>query len=302
MLVSVIIPTLGRLVHLKACLKALTNQTFADTQVLVVNDGQAGQAVSDLVNSSKYQYLKGLRRGVVSAYNQGLSESTGDVVAFTDDDAVPKPDWIERLVKAYSPGVGGVGGTVQAIGSSRQQPPLTSTTIRNDGRTNGWRNVVGSIIEVDHLRGANMSFSREAIAETGLFDWNYAGDGSKFETDYCVRIKRNGFRLLFDPNALVLHSESDARLVSRKRSPARAYFKARNNTYFSFKNFAGGRSSLDLGVVTARRVFRTARFLVSKRDVTYACGLAGFVVGVSKYALNDLRGDSLSSIGFGTQG
>jgi glycogen(starch) synthase len=301
MFVSVVIPTIGRLEYLKACLEGLEHQTFREVQVLVVHDGLGKAAVSGLVNSSNGRYIEGPRKGVVSAYNLGLRESTGDIVAFTDDDAVPKPDWIERLVRGYSPGIGGVGGTVQPIGSTRQEPPLTSTTISKDGRTNGWLRITGSIIEVDHLRGANMSFSKGAIDKTGLFDWNYAGDGSKFETDYCVRIRRNGFKLLFDPNALVIHNESDARLVPRKRSPSRAYYKTRNNTYFSLKNFADGKSSLDLGMITARRVFRTARSLVSNRDVTYACGLAGFVAGVSKYVLNDLRGDSLSSIGFGTR-
>ncbi len=268
---------------------------------MIVHDGPGGSAVSGLANSFQSKYLEGPRKGVVSAYNLGLKESTGDVVAFTDDDAVPRSDWIERLARAYSPGIGGVGGTVQPTRSTRLQPPLTSTTIRKDGRTNGWLRIAGGIIEIDHLRGANMSFSREAIARTGLFDWNYSGDGSKFETDYCVRIRRKGFKLLYDPDALVFHNESDTRLVPRKRSPSKAYYKTRNNTYFAFKNFTGGKNSLALGGITVRRVFRTARFLVSRRDVTYACGLAGFAVGVSKCALNELRGDSLSSIGFGNR-
>src|SRR5712692_3179201 len=103
---------------------------------MIVHDGPGGSAVSGLANSFQSQYLEGARKGVVSAYNLGLKESKGDVVAFTDDDAVPKPDWIERLVRAYSPGVGGVGGAVRPLESER--PPLTSTTINEDGRTNGW--------------------------------------------------------------------------------------------------------------------------------------------------------------------
>jgi GT2 family glycosyltransferase len=302
MLVSVVIPSLGRFGHLKACLNGLTQQTFGEVQILVVHDGPARETISELVNSFNGHYIEGPREGVVPAYNLGVRKSTGDLIAFTDDDAVPNSDWIERLAGAYSPGIGGVGGTVQPIGLRELEPPLTSTTISKDGRTSGWLRISGGIFEVDHLRGANMSFSRDAINKTGLFDWNYVGDGSKFETDYCVRIKRNGFKLLYEPRATVVHAESDERPVPRRRSPSRAYYKTRNNTYFVLKNFGRERSYMHLGAITARRLFRTAKFLVSKRDVTYACGLAGFVVGVSKYALNDLQGDSLSSIGFGTRG
>jgi hypothetical protein len=66
-----------------------------------------------------------------------------------------------------------------------------------------------------------MSFSREAIARTELFDRNCTGVGSKFGTDSCVRTRRKGFKPLFDPNALVVQTESDAHLVPRKHSPPR---------------------------------------------------------------------------------
>jgi len=50
--------------------------------------------------------------GQVAALNAGLDALTGDIVAITDDDAAPRPTWLERIERhfANSPDVGGVGG------------------------------------------------------------------------------------------------------------------------------------------------------------------------------------------------
>ncbi len=50
--------------------------------------------------------------GVVAAYNRGLDTATGDVVCFTDDDAAPHADWIERIERAFGEdaALGGMGG------------------------------------------------------------------------------------------------------------------------------------------------------------------------------------------------
>jgi glucosyl-dolichyl phosphate glucuronosyltransferase len=53
------------------------------------------------------------RPGLSGARNTGLGRASGEVVAFLDDDAVPAPDWLERLAGGYGPPeVVGVGGAV----------------------------------------------------------------------------------------------------------------------------------------------------------------------------------------------
>ncbi|MGD0477846.1 MAG: glycosyltransferase [Nitrososphaerales archaeon] len=296
--VSIAVPTLGRLFHLKSCLEALAKQSYSQVEILVIDDGPNPSVVEEMVRSLGARYVRGPGTGVVPAYNLGLTEATGDIVAFTDDDAVPEEDWIEHLVSGYAGKVGGVGGTVQPADANPGEHPLFPTHITQQGRFGGWARPSGLSLEVDHLRGANMSFSRKSISATGLFDWNYEGDGYKFESDYCVRMRRMGYKIMFDPEAVVIHNESTVRLVSRGRTPSKAYYRARNNTYFALKNFMFGKNSLALGASTAKGALRTFRSLVSRRDVTYACGLAGLIVGISTYALNELQGDSLSSIGF----
>jgi glycosyltransferase involved in cell wall biosynthesis len=77
--VSVVIPTLGRQT-IEGTRRALQGQTRPPDEVVEVLDVE--------------------RRGSSWARNEGFRQSRGDLVALTDDDAVPPPDWIERLVGA----------------------------------------------------------------------------------------------------------------------------------------------------------------------------------------------------------
>ncbi|MGQ0732378.1 MAG: glycosyltransferase [Acidobacteriota bacterium] len=72
-------PTIGR-PQLQACLAALARQTRRPDEIIVVHDEH--------------------RRGSAWARNEGIRRSHGDLIAFTDDDCLPPPDWLERLVLA----------------------------------------------------------------------------------------------------------------------------------------------------------------------------------------------------------
>ena len=49
--------------------------------------------------------------GLSDARNTGVAHATGDLIAFLDDDATPRPDWLEHLVEPFEdPRVAAVGG------------------------------------------------------------------------------------------------------------------------------------------------------------------------------------------------
>ena len=77
--ISVIVPTVGR-DSLALCRTALERQTRPPDEIVIVVDE--------------------FRRGVVWARNEGIARSSGDVIAFADDDVIPPADWLERLVGA----------------------------------------------------------------------------------------------------------------------------------------------------------------------------------------------------------
>jgi glucosyl-dolichyl phosphate glucuronosyltransferase len=150
------------------------------------------------------------RPGLSGARNTGLSQATGHVVAFLDDDAQAAPDWLERLADGYRSGeVVGVGGAVL--------PAWEAGRPRWLPREFDW--VVGCSYTglpqergpVRNLIGANMSFRREVFDLVGGFTEGLGRLGTRplgcEETELAIRIRqrRPGTRLLYDPSAVVRH-------------------------------------------------------------------------------------------------
>jgi glycosyltransferase involved in cell wall biosynthesis/GT2 family glycosyltransferase len=150
------------------------------------------------------------QQGLSGARNTGLAESSGDVVAFLDDDAIAAPDWIERLGSAYGEAqVLGAGGTVRPMwseGRPRWFPPEFDWVV---GCTHS--GMPSEREAVRNLVGANMSFRREALVEAGGFRHELGRIGKIpagcEETDLCIRIgeRHPEGTILYDPAATVEH-------------------------------------------------------------------------------------------------
>jgi GT2 family glycosyltransferase len=107
--VSVVVPTCARPKLLLRCLQALLAQTLADSdfEILVVDDGRS-EATQILVEtlarqaaSPKLRYLRPSGgHGPAVARNAGWRAAHGEIVAFTDDDTVPRTDWLAQGVEA----------------------------------------------------------------------------------------------------------------------------------------------------------------------------------------------------------
>lgn len=87
--VSVIIPTHNRAEYLKAAIASVLNQTFQDFEILIVDDGSS-DTTPDVVKSfddDRIQYVRHPKsRGGAAARNTGIAHSSGEYVAFLDDD------------------------------------------------------------------------------------------------------------------------------------------------------------------------------------------------------------------------
>jgi glycosyltransferase involved in cell wall biosynthesis len=99
--ISVIIPTYKRPQQLYVCLSALTRQCypFNRYEVIVVNDG--GTSLSPLIklieNRLEIVLIEQSNTGPAQARNHGALVAHGELLAFTDDDCLPSPDWLRQL-------------------------------------------------------------------------------------------------------------------------------------------------------------------------------------------------------------
>ena len=126
--VSVVVPTFRRTAHLQRCLSALAEQRRRPEQVVVVvrdtDEATRAYLAAGTPPGLSVEVVGVGVPGMVAALNAGLCAARGDIVAFTDDDAAPWPDWIERLRQHFEsePHLGGVGGRDWIPGFERAKP------------------------------------------------------------------------------------------------------------------------------------------------------------------------------------
>lgn len=219
MKISVLVPTYRRPQELGRCLKALKHQTRpADEIVVVIRD-------IDLETWSFFekfdaaplslQLLNITLSGQVAALNAGLAKVSGDIIAITDDDAVPRPHWLEQIEAHFAEDaqVGGVGGRDWVYAGERLEDGIKDLVgcIQWFGRVVGNHHLgAGEPREVDLLKGANMSYRRAAIANL-RFDERLRGTGAQVYNDmaFSVAVKRAGWKLIYDPKVEVDHKAAE---------------------------------------------------------------------------------------------
>jgi len=215
MSLSVVVPTWRRPADLARCLEGLAAQSAAPTEVLVVarsDDDESRSALETAVPPGlPVRALWADRPRVVPSLNLGLGTATADIVAITDDDAVPRPDWLERMAEHFGrdSGVGAVGGRdyIHEGGRLLDDGRPTVGRIRWYGRVVGNHHLgVGGPREVDLLKGVSMGFRREALhgirVEEAL---RGAGMQLHWEMGLCLAVKAAGWRIVYDPSVSVDH-------------------------------------------------------------------------------------------------
>ncbi|MFB6263242.1 MAG: glycosyltransferase family 2 protein [Bradymonadaceae bacterium] len=199
--VSVIIPVYDDYLSLLQCLDALAEQTYPDDryEVVVVDNGTPDERRASVDELHEcVRTTSESTPGSYAARNRGIAESTGEVLAFTDADCRPSPDWLEAGVRALAstPGVGLVGGPVCLY--PREQPPTCAEV---------WELTEGFpqqkyVEELDFAATANMLTRREVVDDVGDFDTDFRSGGDR---EWGERVARAGYDQVFESAARVRH-------------------------------------------------------------------------------------------------
>lgn len=219
MKITVVVPTYRRPQDLKRCLEALQQLSRHPDQVLVVvrdTDASTWTFLESFDSGLPLSVLTIKVTGVVAAMNLGLDAAFGDIIAFTDDDAAPHTDWLERIEATFlsDSRIGAVGGRDFTYYGSVLKD-FSSHPGANDivGRLQWFGRVIGNHHigegtprEVDVLKGVNVSYRANAIHKL-RFDERMKGTGAQvhFELAFCLALKRAGWKLIYDPLIAVDH-------------------------------------------------------------------------------------------------
>ena len=102
--VSVVVPIYNVEAYLADCLDSLATQTFADLEVVMVNDGSTDRSVeiaeAFAARDERFTLVHQENAGLSAARNTGIDVATGEFLAFVDSDDVVAPAAYELLVGA----------------------------------------------------------------------------------------------------------------------------------------------------------------------------------------------------------
>jgi len=283
--VSVVVPTYRRTELLQACLTALGRQRRRPDQVLVVARDTDERTLAYLAGYEQselpLEVVKVTVPGMVAAMNAGLAASWGEIIAFTDDDAAPRQEWIERLGAHFEEDstVGAVGGRDWVVGLESVPPCHDVGRVQWFGRMIGnHHRGIGPPRDVDLLKGVNMSFRRAALNGMG-FDTRLRGSGAQVhnEVSPCLTLKRRGWRVVYDPAVAVDHATAPRLPGDERDSFATKAVResVHNETLALLDNLPPGRRLVFLiwavlvGTAVAPGGVQYLRFLVQRKPASF---------------------------------
>ncbi len=209
--------SLDRFDQLVACVASVLDQSRAADEVVVVidhNEALRARAVSQFPDVEVVPNR--LAQGLSGARNTGVLVSTGDVVAFIDDDATADRDWLGRLVEPYQdPLVLGTGGHIEPNWLTSQPGWFPDEFRWVVGCS--YRGLPTSIEHVRNPIGCSMSFRRESMIDAGLFRDGVGRVGANLsgceETELSIRAtaRQPGSYILYVPESRVNHLVPAAR-------------------------------------------------------------------------------------------
>ncbi len=156
--------------------------------------------------------------GLSGARNTGIASTDATIIAFIDDDAEVLPGWIGHLVAPFSDrSVVAVGG--RAMPARPERFPAWWPHEYNWVVGCSWTGLPDALTEVRNVIGCCMAFRRDALLQTDGFDPALGRVGSNAagceETELCIRLRKDGARVLYEPRATVLHHIDERRLTAR---------------------------------------------------------------------------------------
>jgi GT2 family glycosyltransferase len=225
--VSVVICTHNGAHLLPTVLGALAAQRLAgaELEIVVIADHCEDDSERVAVAAGARVYPVIGDGGLAAARNTGIERSTGEIIAFTDDDCAPEPDWVAELVRPFAEdGVAGVGGrTVPAsdaglafsyITARNPLMPLPAVLLNTDPifrlrtylRTGqGPTKELETGTELYSVTGANMAFRRRLLEALGGFDPRIRFGGEEEELCRRAHAADASVRFVYTARALVRH-------------------------------------------------------------------------------------------------
>jgi GT2 family glycosyltransferase len=251
--VSLIIPVYNDGGRLALCLAAVARQTYppAAVQIIVVDNASTEDIPAVTGRFPGVICAREEVRGPAAARNKGIALARGRVIAFTDADCIPAPDWLECGVARLDAekGCGILGGRVDLAFADAARPAFAeiydSVTYLQQKR---------HVERSSFAATANLFTYKAVFDAAGPFDVRFpSASGEDFE--WGLRVRDHGYRLVYGDEVRVTHPATRTlgalcRKTSRIRDGLRRLRELRGPRAFS--SLEAIKAFLDPGVVCSR--------------------------------------------------
>lgn len=227
-------------------LRSVINDQFSVSRKKQITGSRSPIAIKLIENEKNLGFVGGNNVGIKYALENGA-----DYVCLLNNDTRVDPDFLSQLVQAADSDkkIGVVGGKIYfekgyEFHKEKYKKEDLGKIIWYAGGVIDWANVYGShrgvdevdngqydkTVETDFVTGCLMLVKKEVFQKIGLLDEKYFMYNE--DNDFCQRAKRNGFKLIYTPKAVIWHLNAGS---SRSGSALQEYFMTRNRLLFGFR-------------------------------------------------------------------
>ena len=205
---SIVVPTYEQPRRLAACLQALARLDYPRDhfEVIVVDDGSTmppNDAVASFRDRLQVTLLVQLHSGPATARNTGAMQAKGQYLAFTDDDCMPAPEWLQsltvRFAKTPDHMIG--GRTINALPDNLYS---TACQVLVDYLYTYYN------ADLNHGRfftSNNLALPADRFRLIGGFDTTFPLAGGE-DLELCHRWLHRGYQLTYAPEILIYHAHA----------------------------------------------------------------------------------------------
>jgi hypothetical protein len=197
------------------CIESLKKITYSNYKVVVVDNASSGDDIARLNEQIGLTILANNKNlGFPGGCNVGMQYAMGygaDYIVLLNNDTIVAPDFLAELVKTAES-----DKNIGIVGSTTYYYYQQNKIQYNGGKINWWLGINNSYlcneidnrqyfkpIERDYVPATSCLIKREVIEKVGYLDESYFFAIEEF--DYCTRVKRAGYKVVYQPFSMIWH-------------------------------------------------------------------------------------------------
>lgn len=285
-LISLIVPAFNEEITIKKSIQSLIELDYPNYEIIVIDDGSTDGTLSiakEFQKSKKVKVIHQTNSGKPKALNNGIKNSTGEIIVTVDADTNLKKDALKKISARFvnNSQIGAVAGNVKVIPENSLMNIIQGTEYTvGINLVRKAQSMLGCVMIVP---GPIAALKREAIEKVGLF----SNDTFAEDFDITMKILEQGYKVQYEDTA-ISYTDAPKNLEDFMKQRRRWYrgmlqvLDKHRNLYFSIKHGLFGMFGVpNLWFDTISPVFNTALILLSLVTVFFgdtAISLLGITI------------------------